>query len=288
MKVGDWFQNLLSKIQPLQTEIDKAERHAQTIKARIEKDYGLRKFLIVGSHSRGTAIRRKSDVDYFALIKREDARHGDGYTTSTAVLGNIKKCLQDRFNSTDMRIDGQAVVVQFGGGDFSVDVVPAIFWEMDSNNWPIYFMPDGNGDWMKTGPEIHNQFIKGADEKSRGKLKFVSQLLKYWRGCRNPAVPISAFHMELVLADYGLCTGIKSYSQCLTEAFQLLAQRECRAYRDPKDISGNVNAVRTEAQRGSVLSHVVYARDHAKTALAAENQNDSDEAIRQWKIVFNI
>ena len=288
MKVNDWFQNLLSRIQPLQSEIDKAEGHAQTIKSRLEKSFGLRKFLLVGSHSRGTAIRGFSDVDFFSLIAREDVKRANGYVSSATVLENIKKSLSDRFTDTDMRIDGQAVVVQFNGGDFSVDVVPAIFREMSANNWPTYFIPDGYGDWMKTSPEIHNRYLKDADEKSRGKLKFVTQMIKFWKENRNPSVPISLFHTELLLAAFLVCAGVKSYAECITEAFQLLAKRNCGAFRDPVNISGNVNAANTEAKRIYTLDKVIYARDHGKKAMYAENQNDHDEAIRQWKIVFNI
>ena len=287
MKVYDWFQALLSRIEPLQSEIERAEGHAQTIKSRLGQSFNLKKFMVAGSHSRGTAIKDFSDVDYFGVISRDDARKGDSYISSSTMLSKIKKDLSERYTNTEVGIDGQSVIVKFGGGDFSVDVVPAIFWGMTSKNWPIYKMPDGYGEWMETSPEVHNKYLKQADQKSRGLLKYVVQLIKYWRECRNPRIPISSFHIELLLADYGLCNGAKSYSQCLTEAFQLLAQRECRAYRDPVEISGNVVAVKTDNQRISVLNTIIYARDHAKAALYAESQNDYGEAIRQWKIVFN-
>lgn len=91
-----------------------------------------------------------------------------------------------------------------------------------------------------------------------------------------------------MLAAYGTCTGVKSYAQCLTEAFQLLAQRECRAYRDPLGIAGNVAAVSTETQREAAQAAVIYARDHAKSALDAEAAyGQTSEACRQWSIVFN-
>jgi hypothetical protein len=91
----------------------------------------------------------------------------------------------------------------------------------------------------------------------------------------------------LVLSSYKICEGIKTYRQCLAEAFQLLAQRECRAYRDPLGISGNVPAVNTEAQQDAALRSLKYARDHAKAALYAESLRDQNEACRQWDIVFN-
>jgi hypothetical protein len=140
---------------------------------------------------------------------------------------------------------------------------------------------------METAPEIHGKFIREADEKSRGKLRRTVQLLKYWRECRSPRVSLSSFHLELLLADYAVCEGAKSYSGCLTDAFQLLARRECRAYRDPMKVSGNIAAVKTETQQEAALRSVIYSRDHASDALLAELRGNHAEAQRQWDIVFN-
>jgi len=287
MNVSISFQRLISRIQPLQSEVNLARLHSATIKSRLLKSFRLRKFIIVGSHSRGTAIRYYSDVDYFAVLSRMDARRGDTYINSATLLNKVKDDLSYRFWQTELSRDGQAVVIQFAAGEYSVDVVPAIFWEMTAKNWPIYQIPDGIGDYIPTSPEIHNTFIRREDTKSGHKLRRTAQLIKFWRECRDPRVPISSFHIELLLASYKICEGIKTYRQCLTETFQLLAQRECRAFRDPLSISGNVPATTTEAQREAALRSVIYARDHAKAALYAESLRDNNEACRQWDIVFN-
>lgn len=287
MNVAVAFRRLILRIEPLQTELNSALNHTATIKTRLAKSFRLRKFITVGSHSRKTAIRHYSDVDYFVVFARDDARWGDSYKSSSTFLNNIKDDLADRFWQTNIYRDVQAVVANFGKGEYSVDVVPAIFWGMNSNNWPIYQMPDGDGGWMPTSPEIHNKFIHATDSKSGGKLRRTAQLIKFWRECRTPRVPISSFHIELLLASSKICVGIKTYTRCLVEAFQLLAERECRAYRDPMNISGNVGAVKTEAQREEVLRSIVHAREHAKKALVAESCGDHNEACRQWDIVFN-
>ncbi len=287
MHVALLFQKLLLGIKPLPSELLKARGHAATIKTRLDSAFKLRKFIVVGSHSCGSAVRSYSDLDCFAVVSRDDARWGGTYMSSYAVLDRLRGELAGRFPQTPVSRDQQAVVVRFSAGEYPVDVVPAFFWGTGPRNWPVYQIPNGDGGWMETGPEIHGKFIRDAGEKSRGKLPRTVQVLKLWRECRTPRVPLSSFHLELLLADHAICEGAKSYSQCVTEAFQLLAQRECRAYRDPMKVSGNVAAVKSEFQRELTVRSVIYSRDHAKAALYAESLGDHTEAQRQWNIVFN-
>lgn len=243
------FGALLQRLQPLLNEQLAARRHADAIKARLSGAFKLRAFQIVGSHARSTAIRHLSDVDYFAVISRDDARWGGQYVNSSTVLDAVRDELQFRFPATDVTRDGQAVVVRFRQSEFPVDVVPAIFGEFRQGTGPVYAIPDGGGDWLRTSPPAHNAFIKRADQRSGGKLKKTAQLIKFWRECRQPRVPLSSFHVEVMLADTGVCEGAKSYSRCLSEAFGILARRGGRAYQDPLAISGYIPAVRTGSQR---------------------------------------
>ena len=154
MKILNSFKTLLYRISPLPSELEHAKGHAATIKSRIGSSFNLKSFIVVGSHSRETAIRHYSDVDYFAVLSRDDARWGYGYVSSSTLLNNIRADLADRFWQTDIARDGQAVVVNFRGGGYPVDVVPAIFWDMKERKWPIYQIPDGNGGWMVTSPQL--------------------------------------------------------------------------------------------------------------------------------------
>lgn len=282
------FQELLSRIQPTQSEIDAAQSHLSTIRTRLEKadKLELKKFFAAGSFSRGSFIHGKSDVDVFAVFSRDSIRWGDGFMTSSTVLNNLKAELEGRFWNTTVYRDGPAIVVEFS--DCKVDVVPSVFAEFATDQkWPTYWIPDSAGGWMKTSPELHNAYIKQENEAAGGKLKGTAQLLKFWRECRSPRVPVSSFHIEMVLASLGICKGVKSYASCVTELLQNLAARECRAMQDPLGISGIIPAVKTENQRENAHASVKYSRDHAKAALSAEYNREIAEALRQWDIVFN-
>jgi|CXWL01.1.fsa_nt_gi hypothetical protein len=285
MTTSALFLSLLSRIAPLQSEIDAAECHIATIRTRLADGFNLKSFVRAGSYSRGTFIRGGSDVDLFAVVARDDLRWGGRYVTSDTALDNFGRELKARFPSTAISRDVHAIVLEFN--DCHVDVVPAFFSGMTASNHPLYAIPDGGGGWMNTSPARHNAFIRQKDEASRGKLRRVAQLIKFWRECRSPRVALSSFHIEMVLASEDLCLGVKSYGDCVTEVLQGLAQRECRGLQDPLRISGLLPAVKTEARRDPAVASVRYSRDHAKVALRAVAFDDHEKACRQWDIVFN-
>jgi hypothetical protein len=284
-RIAQRFQTLLERIEPLSTELAAAYRHTASVKTRLAKSFTLKKFVVIGSHARGTAIRGWSDVDFFAVISRDDVRWGDVYVRSSTTLDRVRDDLSNRFWQTVTARDGQAIVLQFGSGS-SVDVVPAFFWKMGTKH-PIYQMPDGTSEWMPTNPEVHGAYLRRANLASGGKLLRTTQLLKFWRECRQPRIPLSSFHMELVLATEGVCTVGRTYAECLAAAWQALAERECRSIRDPLQIAGLIPAAKTMAQQEQVLRSVLFARDHALAALAAEADGDYQEALRQWDIIYN-
>ena len=148
-------------------------------------------------------------------------------------------------------------------------------------------IPDGSGSWLETSPEAHKRFFAAADERSGRKLRKLIQLLKWWKFSREQPIPIQSFHLDLLLANSGLCIGVKSYTHCLYEAFKLLADRECRGLHDPLGIAGTVYAAQTDSQWEIINNAVQYALVHSRDAVISEASKDFSEANRQWSIVFN-
>lgn len=288
MQVPLAFSRLNSRLQPTVAGINKAKIHAQTIKARLKNSFSVNSYTFMGSTARQTAVKGYSDVDLLAVIPREYLKWGDGWISSDTFIRNVRNDLDARFHSTDVRRDKQAIVVGFGGGSESVDVVPAVFHSFKtSHKVPVFLIPDGGGGWLETAPAAHNNFIKAEIERSGGKLGRTIQLLKHWRNCRSPSIPLSSIHLELLLASSGICVGAKGYARCLFDVFQLLDNRECRGLQDPTGLAGVLNAVRTTAEAGRLTDAVAHALDHATRAILAEASKDWREGVRQWNIVFN-
>lgn len=267
--------------------MERSRLHAETITTRLKKSFNLVNALRMGSHSRGTAVRAQSDLDLLIVFRKSEAMWGSDLVRSTTLVDAVRNDLRERYGSTEIRRDGQAIVVGFGAGSRPVDVVPAVYWGPGPNNWPLYQIPDGDGDWLQTSPLRHSQYLAKADEATAGKLKGIIRLIKFWRNCRTPSIPLSAFHLEMALADGEIGRGAMSYSAALTDAFQLLAERGGRALRDPLGVSGHIAAARTQAMRETVANALDFAHYHARQARNAELRGDRQEALRQWDIVFN-
>lgn len=286
MSISDRFQRLLQGIQPTERELATYDSHRSTVRQRVLTAFPGSEVEVIGSHARNTAISGSSDLDLMLKLRRDEARWGGSTVSSDTILRRVRDDLQARYGATDIRRDGQAVAVKFGGGAFSVDVVPAMFAQMFEGR-PAYVIPDGAGGWLTTSPQAHNRYLAEENNRSRGKLRSIAQLIKFWRECRSPKIPLQSFHVELVLASEGICAGVKSYAECLADAFDALAARNGRALQDPIGISGLIPAANTPAKRSAVANALASAADHATRACEAEHNRNTPEAVRQWNIVFN-
>jgi hypothetical protein len=201
-------------------------------------------------------------------------------------MGRISEDLRDRYTATWIRRDAQAVVLQFSGGEHAVDLMPGIFERFDER-CPVYRIPGNSGEWIETSPARHNRLFQRASDKSGGKLRLVSQLIKGWRFSRAPPYALSSFYTDLLLASTDVASGVKSYGSCLYEFFAELVRREARGLRDPEGIAAVVPATSSMPTQVRLVEVAITARDRAALALDAEARGDFREATRQWGIVFN-
>jgi hypothetical protein len=293
MSVSNRFLTLLKRIEPTQSELEHYASHRYTVTTRLKTVFPAKEVELVGSHSRGAAVHGLSDLDLMLRLPRSEATWDGRLMNSDTVLTSVRRELEARYRGeTGIRKDGQAIVIGFGGGNYSVDVVPAVWEGMVEvghgiGKRPLLSIPDGQNGWLATSPQAHAAFIAGADQRSGGKLKYTVQLLKYWRACRAPAVPIESFHIELLLAHERVCEVGKGYAESLRDAFRLLNRRECRALQDPLGVSGLVRAAGTDSKRTNSCTAVSGALEHAEKALSYETSGPVQKAYDQWDIVFN-
>jgi predicted nucleotidyltransferase len=286
MNISESFQLLISRIQPLESENQAARQHLATIRTRLETEFEVSKCFPIGSFARGTSIRGFSDADLLAVFRKTVFTWSDSLINSDTALEKVRVALAERYPNSDVYKDGIAIAVSFSDGRH-VDVVPGVFDSMFKEKWPVYLIPDGSGAWMQTSPSLYDAYLSDANTASGSKMIYVAQLMKFWRECREPRIPLSSFHIEMVLAYEEVCKGVKSYADCMLEILRSLARRECRAMRDPYGIAGNIPAVKTASQRERALASVTNSRDHAESAVSADLRSDLAEARRQWDIVFN-
>lgn len=101
--------------------------------------------LVVGSVGRQTAVSETSDLDLLFVLPQEVYTRFNAYDSNgqSALLQEVKKTIKSRYPKTDIKGDGQAVVINFTDRFYSIDLVPA--FEQDETvrlNFPIRMMED--------------------------------------------------------------------------------------------------------------------------------------------------
>src|SRR5438046_5642654 len=91
MTISESFTELLRRIQPLQSELDAAQQHIDTIKTRLRAVFHVTDFRIAGSIARGSPIRGFSDADLFAIFRKKNFTRGGRLINSDTALANIRQ-----------------------------------------------------------------------------------------------------------------------------------------------------------------------------------------------------
>ncbi|MCW7553861.1 hypothetical protein NX722_14750 [Endozoicomonas gorgoniicola] len=134
--------------------------------------------LQVGSYGRGTAIDGLSDLDMvfelpWDIYSRFNKYDGNG---QSALLQEVKEEIKKTYPKTDVKGDGQVVVVSFR--NYVVEVLPSF-----KNDDGSYKYPDSNdgGSWKTTKPRDEINEIDKLNKDSNGNLKNLCKMVRSWR-----------------------------------------------------------------------------------------------------------
>lgn len=154
MTMARYFSEFCNLIAPTSDEASKWNNRIDRIGKRLNiRYYDLwdckEHVVIVGSVGRGTATGNISDYDCIFELPAEKFKQYDSYSSNgqSALLQEIKEEIKLTFPNTDIRGDGQVVVISFKDG--KIELVPA-FRQKDSS----FKYPDSHNDgsWKITKP----------------------------------------------------------------------------------------------------------------------------------------
>ena len=152
---------------------------------------------LVGSWAKDTAVRPPRDVDLYFLMPWPVYQRFQGHTWNrqSALLQEAKNVLAQTYPNTDMRGDGQVVLVRFE--TYNVEVVPAFqlpgggYWICDTHN---------SGSYKTTQPWAEAAHIDTINNLTNGNLRPLIRMLKVWQA--HCSVPTKSFQLELLAADF--------------------------------------------------------------------------------------
>jgi hypothetical protein len=152
---------------------------------------------LVGSWGKDTAVRPPRDVDMCFVLPVEVYHRLQGHVGNrqSALLQEVKAVLAGTYPDTDMRGDGQVIVVQFD--TYCVEVLPAFllqnrrYWICNTHN---------GGSYKTTDPSAEVDFVDAVDKTNNHNLRPLIRMLKAWQA--TCLVPIKSFQLELLAADF--------------------------------------------------------------------------------------
>lgn len=278
--IEEGFDDFLTKLKPQRVESDASKSHRASIETRLRTDFGLNRFVRIGSFGNGTSISRHSDVDYLACLPTNQLTE-----VSTSSLVKVKNALAARFPFTGVAVNCPAVVVPFGSRRSEVtEVVPADYIR-EADGYKVYDIADCAGGWMKVSPDAHNAYVRSVDARLSGRLKPLIRFIKAWKFFR--AVPISSFYLELRIAKYASEEKTIVYDIDVRAVLKFLMDGQLASLQDPMGVSGLIAACKSDATRADALSKLETAYIRADKARDATRSGKISEAFAWWRLLYN-
>lgn len=142
--------------------MDEITTSIEEIAKKLNKKYydnsSVENYLLVGSMGRHTSIKGESDIDVIYELPNEVFNRFDSYESNgqSQLLREIKDILKEKYPSTEIKSDGQVVVIAFS--KYTIELVPGFKQSDDSYKYPDTH--DG-GSWKITKPLLE---IKESDK----------------------------------------------------------------------------------------------------------------------------
>ncbi|RXZ64244.1 SMODS domain-containing nucleotidyltransferase [Pelagerythrobacter rhizovicinus] len=153
--------------------------------------------LLTGSWGKYLRVRPPRDVDVmFALpwevYRRFEARAGN---RQSQLLQEVRSVLAQTYPQSEMRGDGQVVVVRFA--TMPVEIIPA--FALDNGQYLICDTNDG-GSYRLTDPIAEIASLDQSDEATAGATRRLIRMAKQWQ--RHCSVPIKSFMLERMAVEF--------------------------------------------------------------------------------------
>ncbi|PTX59823.1 hypothetical protein C8N46_108136 [Kordia periserrulae] len=305
--IARWAQNTVNLPSDKAKEYRaQANRLSEKLKNYLNEhpDFVLKRLIISGSLSKGTALKSINDIDVGCYVK-VDAKPSSIQELLEYLAEKLRKAFPN-FSPDQVEPQTYCVKVSFRGSGLDVDIVPILYY--DDPDWYGDLVSQEDGSFLKTNIPFHRDFIKKRKAKNTNHFAQVIRLAKYWaRNLKNenPNFKFKSFMIELImakLADEG--QDFSDYPEALQSFFTYIATTNFRkqiafddyySYSDigyfsepvqmidPVNEENNAAKLYTTTQTDLVVDAAIDAGDAIDAALAATTKEDT---VYYWKKVF--
>ncbi len=235
--------------------------------------------LQVGSYGRHTAVKGVSDLDMaFELPIGEYERLSKIQSNGPSqLLQEVRNSIRNRYPNSEIKGDGQVVVVSLGKLRF--EVLP-VFLQADGS----YRFGDSNdgGSWDNfCWPKKEIQAVNELNVESNRNLKRVAKMLRAWKDTHG--APISGMLIDTLAFNF--LKSNKSYNDKSYGSYPLLV-RDILAYLANQLEQNYWLAPGSNSRVNSVGKFQSKAKKAAKKAQEALDASSEKEKHKEWKEIF--
>lgn len=219
---------------------------------------------------------------------QKECTNADGTLNSTKVANKFKKKLEGvrEYSRSDVRRNGEAVVLNLKSKVWSFDIVPCFRTTTESNGRDYYLIPNGRGTWMKTDPRKDRERISSTNQGKNGRLLELIRLVKKWNKVKN-AKTIPSYLLETMMVNYA--ESVAELDSCIDfrfkNALRYIADNILGFVYDMKEIQGNINLL-SFSDRFTLQAKAQADYEKACEAWGHESVNNQKQAIKKWGEIF--
>lgn len=198
MQVKDDFNEFISNLQI--DNFDDINTSLEGIAKKLNQKYydnsTTDNYLMVGSMGRNTSIKGESDIDVIYELPDEVFERFDDYESNgqSQLLNEIRDVLKEKYPSTDIKGDGQVVVISFT--KYKIELVPG--FKQDNNS---YKYPDthDSGSWKITKPILEIEEANNTINNT-STYRDICQMIREWKA--NNGVTICGLLIDTLIKDF--------------------------------------------------------------------------------------
>jgi hypothetical protein len=219
-------------------------------------------------------------VDILFLLPATEFDRYKNYSgnAQSQLLQAVRTILLEKYPSTNIRGDGQVVVVPFQNGH-SVEVLPG--WITKSVQFLVPNTHDG-GSWQTVDHNAEIERVEASDKRSNGNTRSLIKMLKSWQ--RECSVPISSMILELRSVNF--MKGWKYYDKGTTY-YDFMMRDFLAELIERKNYECKMPGTEEKISYGDAwLSKAESALSRAKKACQFETDQKERSAAEEWQKIF--
>ena len=185
MNIGELFSTFCSNLIIRDKSIPLRYKR---ITSRLNKEYynsdsDTAHSLYVGSYGRNTAVNSTSDFDILFQLPIDMYYRFNSYTSNgqSALLQDVKAKIGKTYPGSDIKADGQVIVIPFTDG-VTFELLPAF---INTNNRFTYPTSNNGGSWKITDPKSEQKAMAAINQEVNGNLIRLCRMIRAWKKENN-------------------------------------------------------------------------------------------------------